>query len=283
MTRIVKEKELLLDDAYNWILEDDHYASLTNWDESDLPPRRLLWIHGPGGTGKTMLMIGILRKLSDQPAAFAPTLLYFFCQSNTDLNSATAITRSLIWMLVTQQPHRIRHLQSDYYKSSGGTLFTDLNASVALSRVFMDMLEDARPVYFIVNALDECDQGLEELTELISTSQTPLHKVRSDVDALKHLKRKNLGTASTLVELNIQSCKHHIKTYIQYKLSDLKNSEIGYSYTDEILATVAKEVYERAENNFLWVSLVFNELRHMRGFLRGSKHQGLSSGVVKFV
>jgi hypothetical protein len=35
--------------------------------------------------------------------------------------------------------------------------------------------------------------------------------------------------------------------------------------------------------NFLWVSLVFNELRHMRGFLRGSKHQGLSSGVAKFV
>jgi hypothetical protein len=72
----------------------------------------------------------------------------------------------------------------------------------------MDMLEDARPVCFIVNALDECDQGLEELTELISTSQTPLHKVRwlvssrPDVDVLKHLKRKNLGTASTLVELN---------------------------------------------------------------------------------
>jgi hypothetical protein len=34
------------------------------------------------------------------------------------------------------------------------------------------------------------------------------------------------------------------------------------------LATVAKEVHEPAENNFLWVSLVFNELRHMWGFTR---------------
>jgi hypothetical protein len=26
------------------ILEDDKYAAFTNWDESDLPPCRLLWV-----------------------------------------------------------------------------------------------------------------------------------------------------------------------------------------------------------------------------------------------
>ena len=85
-----------------------------------------------------MLLIGIIRKLSDQSAVFAPTLSYFFCQSQgkTDLplNNATATLRSLIWMLLLQQPDLIEHLQTDY-KLSGRHLFTDINAAVAVRRI----------------------------------------------------------------------------------------------------------------------------------------------------
>jgi len=108
MKRIENEKEELFDGAYKWILEDQTYGEFTNWDETDQPPCRLLWINGLAGTGKTMLLIGIIRELSDQPAVLAPTLSYFFCQgqgkTDSPLNDAMATLRSLIWMLVIQQP-----------------------------------------------------------------------------------------------------------------------------------------------------------------------------------
>ena len=121
MQRIEDEKEELFDDAYNWIVENDSYAAFTNWDESHLPRCRLLWVMGHPGTGKTMLLIGIIRELSDQPAVLAPSLSYFFCQGqgkpDPPLNDATVTLRSLIWMQFIQQPSLISHLQEDYRKS----------------------------------------------------------------------------------------------------------------------------------------------------------------------
>ena len=92
-----------------------------------------------------MLLIGIIRELSDQPAVLAPSLSYFFCQGqgkpDPPLNDATVTLRSLIWMQLIQEPSLISHLQEHYRKSRA--LFTDTNAWIAMSRVFKKMLKDA--------------------------------------------------------------------------------------------------------------------------------------------
>jgi hypothetical protein len=287
MERIEDQKEELFDDAYKWILEDDKYAAFTNWDESE-PPCRLLWVKGHAGTGKTMLLMGIIRELSKQPAVFAPTLSYFFCQSqgksDLPLNNATATLRSLMWMLIIQQPDLIEHLRTDY-KLSGRNLFTDVNAPFAVRRVFQKMVENARPVYLIVDALDECDQGLEDLIELFSTSLALSNNIRwlvssrPEVDILTKL--KNPAIAETLVELDMQSQKGRVEKYLKHKLSDLKGSKFGYSYTDEILATVSLEVSERAEDNLLWMYLVFKDLKTMRGNYGVNKIKDYPPGLAK--
>ncbi|EAU29406.1 predicted protein [Aspergillus terreus NIH2624] len=272
MRRIENEKEKVLKEVYEWILEDEEYVKLTNWDESNFQARRLLWVHGPAGTGKTMLLIGIIRELSDQPAIVARTLSYFFCQgTNSDLNNASSIMRSLIWMLVIQQPHLISHLQPDY-KASGGTLYTDMNASIALSRAFKAIIKDTRPVYFVVDALDECEQGLDDLLDVISYSLTASSTVRwlvssrPGVDVGKRLKQMSPNNAPHLAELDVQGQRDCVEKYIDHKLSDLRMvPEIGFSYTDNILAKVGEAVRERGKDQFLWLSLVFNELRRMRG------------------
>jgi len=130
-----------------------------------------------------MLLIGIIRQLSSQPFVLTPNLSYFFCQgTDAALNSATATLRSLIWLLLVRQPYLISHLRKKY-RDSGSALFTDGRAFYALSKAFQSMLKDPylSPVYFAVDALNECDQtkpGLEELIQLISISLTLSDKVK---------------------------------------------------------------------------------------------------------
>lgn len=289
MERIIGNKnEDLRDDVYKWIFEDKKYIAFTNWAQSNLPQCRLLWIKGPAGTGKTMLLMGIIRGLSNQSATFAQKLSYFFCEStNPDRNHATVIMKTLMWMLIIQQPHLIKHLQLDY-EVTGKTLFTDINASIAVPRVFTKMLEHAEPVYFIIDALDECEQGLEKLIKLISTSLTHknvrwLVSSRPDVNLLTELQKLNetrRDIIKTLDELNIQSQETRVEKYIEYKLSNLKKSNyVGETYTDETLAMVASKVHERAQNNFLWMHLIFKELEETDGKFAKQRIQDYPPGL----
>lgn len=89
-----------------------------------------------------MLLIGILRQLSDRPALLLLNVSHFFCQGTADKthNSATAILRSLVRMLLFQQPHLISHLRSSH-KYKGHSLLSDGNAWVAMFRMFKSMLK----------------------------------------------------------------------------------------------------------------------------------------------
>ena len=93
--RIERTKGGLLMDAYRWVLENHTFQ---HWQQ-DLDSR-LLWVRGDPGKGKTMLLCGIIDELPHSMPKGA-LLSYFFCQA-TDLsiNSATAVLRGLLYMLV---------------------------------------------------------------------------------------------------------------------------------------------------------------------------------------
>ncbi|KAK3304916.1 WD40-repeat-containing domain protein [Chaetomium strumarium] len=290
MQRIEESKDVLLDDAYQWILRTPEYIGFTNWGDSGsgYPPRQLLWIKGHAGTGKTMLMIGLIRQLSHQPVVLAPALSFFFCQgTDTALNNATAVLRSLIWLLLLQQPCLISHLLQKY-KESGANLFSDKNAFYALSEAFRNMLKDPelKPVYLAVDALDECAQGRSELVRLISTSLTLSQKVkwllssRPEVDLLAELRDPGTNftdASNSLVELDTQRLAKPVNTYIDHKLVALKRRK---GYNDSVLAEISREVHQRAENTFLWVALVFKELDRVDGWDAVEAVQKIPAGLT---
>jgi hypothetical protein len=248
----------------------------------------LLWIKGHAGTGKTMLMIGLIRQLSHQPVALSPSLSFFFCQgTDTALNNATAVLRSLIWLLLLQQPCLISHLLQKY-KESGADLFRDKNAFYALSEAFRNMLKDPQlsPVYLAVDALDECAQGQSDLIHLISTSLTLSQNVkwlissRPEVDLLAALKDQgtnSLDASNSLVELDTQRLAGPVNVYIDHKLTILKRRP---GYSDSVLVEVSHEVRERAENTFLWVALVFKELNSVEGWDAVETVQNIPLGLT---
>jgi hypothetical protein len=58
--RIEASKDSILKDCYSWILDDPAFQQ---WkDDNDT---RLLWIKGDPGKGKTMMMIGLVKELSE--------------------------------------------------------------------------------------------------------------------------------------------------------------------------------------------------------------------------
>jgi DNA replication protein DnaC len=59
--RIEQSKGGLLKDSYKWILDHPDFQQWRDGERS-----RLLWINGDAGKGKTMLLIGIVKELSQQ-------------------------------------------------------------------------------------------------------------------------------------------------------------------------------------------------------------------------
>ena len=73
-----KRKDDLFKDSYKWILDNKDYQDFADWHNNT---KRLLWIKGDAGKGKTMLLIGIVDELTAQlETHFDKThLSYFFC------------------------------------------------------------------------------------------------------------------------------------------------------------------------------------------------------------
>ncbi|KAL6834442.1 WD40 repeat-like protein [Trichoderma camerunense] len=277
MKKIENKKDTLLPEAYEWVLGTEQYTRFTQWDGPlDHSSCQLLWIKGHAGTGKTMLLMGIIRSLEKQQDFRAPGISCFFCQgTDVTLNSATAALRSLVWMLVVEQPNLMSHLRKKY-TDSGAALFQDSNAFFALSEAFLSMLDDPElsPVLFVVDALDECNRerpGLNELLDLISKSIKRSDKVkwlcssRPEIDVLRRLKiltGDSPNSSENLVELDAQRLARPVDAYIDHKLTALRGRD---GYDAIILAEISNEVRQRAMNTFLWVSLAFQHIEDVHG------------------
>ncbi|KAF2024984.1 hypothetical protein EK21DRAFT_104284 [Setomelanomma holmii] len=97
--RIEETKVGLLADSYRWVFDN---TAFQQWRQE--PHSRLLWVKGDPGKGKTMLLCGIINELQ-KAAINTVTVSYFFCQAtDSRINTATAVLRGLLHMLVDQQP-----------------------------------------------------------------------------------------------------------------------------------------------------------------------------------
>jgi NACHT domain len=213
-----------------------------------------------------MLICGTLDELSSSTKLRdkeATTLLsYFFCQATDDrINNASAALRSLIYLLIDQQPLLISHVQKKY-DDAGKALFEDTNAWVALSEVFTSILQDPRlkSIYLIIDALDECTVNLSQLLDLISqtTSTSPRVKwivsSRNEPNIEARLRVDNTQRLS--LELNEEHVSRAVQMFIDFKVSKLRLIEDD----SKLQETVRDQINAKANGTFLWAALVLKEL-----------------------
>lgn len=258
-TRIEDTKGGLLADSYIWVLDDENF---TQWrDDSS---QRLLWVKGDPGKGKTMLLCGIINHLESTPRTDNKRMLaYFFCQATDErINTATAVVRGLILMLLEQDSRLLCHIEKKY-EVHGTALFDDGNAWYALSKILLDILQDPRleSVWLVVDALDECTTGRSQLLDLIvDSSRTGRDRIKWLISSRNWLdieERLDAVADKVSLEFNAASVAGAVESYINHKVSQLAQSK---KYKTETTAEIRRHLLANADGTFLWVALVCQEL-----------------------
>jgi hypothetical protein len=303
--RIEGDKDSLLRDCYAWVLDDDSFQQWKTQDAS-----RLLWIKGGPGKGKTMMTMGVIAELSrkdevrssprtmsktsartrlkaklDARRALRPHLLaYFFCQSTRpELNTAVSVLRGLIYLLIEQRQDMMRHLQKRY-ETVGKRLFEGPNVVYALRGILSDMLNDDSlpPTCLLIDALDECTSGLPELLQVINdTSLGPGSRVkwlvtsRNIPEIERYLRQDSLGVKVSL-EVKASHVSRAVAAFVEYKVQRLATMR---KYDTRLQAEVEQHLRDKAEDTFLWVSLVCKELEKVPRWCTREVLQALPPGL----
>ncbi|CAJ0544414.1 Ff.00g036040.m01.CDS01 [Fusarium sp. VM40] len=252
---IINAKGGLVYDSYRWVTENRQYKQ---WYEDG--SNRLLWIKGDPGKGKTMLLCGIINELEkSKPNA----VFYFFCQAaDPSLRSAIYVLRGLIWSLVRTRPSLISHVREEY-DQTGADIFSNHNAWHALSEMFTAIANDeaSADCVFVVDALDECTDGHEQLIDLIS-------RLYNTCKAKWIISSRNWPTiegqlndvaaeAQLQLELNANAIAEAVHYFINHKVEELARRKRLH---DDVRAKLYEHLVANADDTFLWVSLVCDEL-----------------------
>ncbi len=269
ISRIQTDKDNLLEGSCSWIFGDMTYTEWLNSEES-----QVLLVHGGPGMGKTMITIAMVAELStrlEQSDSSNSVLACFFCDNkDINTNNAVAILRSLLYQILCQQPKLFCHIQ-DEYKKQGSQLLNSRNALQTLWRILQDMLLQStlNRVYFVVDALDECDPESRETLLRLMEVYTGKDKTRSTAgSATKWIltSRNNevdineafINSPDISLENNSASVDHAVSRYIRWKVDILLEKK---RYSEEQRDLVLKVLKEKAGGTFLWVSLACVELK----------------------
>ncbi|KAK0707336.1 hypothetical protein B0H67DRAFT_495595, partial [Lasiosphaeris hirsuta] len=167
----------LIENSHRWVLD---HPTFKEW--RDDPNARVLWIKGGPGTGKTMLLCGIIGelevKLKESPGK-EDRLAYLFCDgSNGNTNSTVAVLRGLAHSLIAYAPgpssKRLLAYAVKEYKNAGPGLLQGPGAWYTMRSIFLDILRDLSKqpgggvTYLVIDALNECSTDLDNLLASIT-------------------------------------------------------------------------------------------------------------------
>lgn len=258
MIRLQDSKGPLIRECYQWIFDHPEFTAWRRHDKNSV-----LWVNGDPGKGKTMLLMGIIHALS--PLKSEPNPIYvshFFCErADPRLTTATSVLRGLLYMIVMERPNALFYLE-ERYKRAGRQLFEDANAFYALSEIFWNIINDLQ-VVLVVDAIDECREGLAQLLDFIEQTKYAASTVKWVVSSRRRpyivsRMRARSSVVNLDLELNWRYVSDAVGAYINQKLPFLAKSK---EYDSQLYHAVREYLQTRAEDTFLWVSAVCSVLK----------------------
>lgn len=170
-----------------------------------------------------MLLYSIINKLKKLVAKIDLLSYFFYQATNLRINNPTAVLQGLVYLLVNQQLLLILHIQKKY-NYIGKTLFKDINTQVALSKIFINILDNLalKSIYLIINSLNKCVVDLLKLLEFIIQKLCMSSCVKQIVSScnqpnIKEELKQARYKVRLYLKLNTKSISLAISIYIKHK------------------------------------------------------------------
>lgn len=228
-------------------------STFLSWFEDTSNVTRFLWVNGLPGCGKSVLSASVIRRLQDMKQ----DCQYFFFRFGDHLKRTVSfMLRSIAYQIAlmnAQLRTQLNDLADDAVeleKADERTIWR----KIYLSRVCK--LELQTPMYWVIDALDECDdpQQLLSLLSSVSASQIPLRVmlVSRKTEALTTAFQRFDG--STHIEsFAVDGTDKDVERYVAEEVQYIRGGS-------QLKARMKQVICDMANGNFLWVHLILREM-----------------------
>ncbi|OHF04036.1 pfs domain-containing protein [Colletotrichum orchidophilum] len=201
---------------------------------SDVDDRRMFWLSGLAGTGKSTISRTVAQNLNDLKLLGAT---FFFKRGESDRSNGSLFFSTIARQLVNHRSQLRPHLVQTIKESSD---ISDKNMREQFDKLILGPLEAAFKEHravrcaIIVDALDECDNRgdinllipmLHELTEATSCKVKVFLTSRPDT-AVHFGRRPILGWYREFIlhEVEEDVIEHDIRVFLEYELTKIKEN-----------------------------------------------------------
>jgi len=173
------------------------------------------------------------------------------------------VLRGLIYLLADQQPALLKHVRKEY-DNAGKECFVDTNAWFALSEIFINILQDPglESTYVVIDALDECVTGLQQLLQFINKTSPAYPRVKWIISSrnwpnIEEQLYISDHKVQLRLELNEDSIAAAVSIYIEHQVGELARRK---RYNPKLENSVREYLSLNADATFLWVAVVLQAL-----------------------
>lgn len=223
------------------------------WVEDNSLQSRILWIHGVPGAGKSVLSSYIVKHLGD---AGVSRQYFYFRYGEQHKRSINAFFRSIAYQIACEIPEYgdlLSQLASDVdtmAKADARSLWQKL----FLTSLFT--LRLSRPLYWLVDAVDECNAPEQLLSFIadVTRSRVPVRVllVSRRTQALS-MKLQRMAEVLDVATLPADQTATDLRQYVMKEIKYVPGQP-------DFKARVSARILDSAHGNFLWVYLVLNNI-----------------------
>ncbi|QPC57799.1 hypothetical protein HYE67_000030 [Fusarium culmorum] len=227
----------------DWILDRTVFS---RWFAGGSTNRKLLWVNGHAGFGKTILSAHLVNHLSSTLSA--PVAHFFFSSDHASREDPFLALRSWISQIVSQNDDAFEHARQNWISD------VDLLATrVTIITLFKQLLRDIPGCILIADGLDECTsiaKFLRDVVDSVAGTETRVLLVSRDEPAIRDALTD--GTRETFDEyrITLEDVRLDIDTYSHA----IVNRKL-YNKSDDVRSTISEAMSDRCQGQFLWLKM----------------------------
>ncbi|KAI0427770.1 hypothetical protein F5Y09DRAFT_22307 [Xylaria sp. FL1042] len=245
-----------------WFLEEEGFIS---WMSSSSLEPSVLWYTAPPANGKTVLSTFIINHLRNKDL---PCQFFLFKYSDNAKRMVASCIKSLAFQLSINQSEFRRLLASSSKESLGLNSSDPLLIWKNIIEGILLKLDLTRQIYWVIDALDECDNPevfLECLRSFTDTVPIRILILSRNTESIS-MNFNRLARSIRVLKIEKSTTEHNqkdIERLVQMELNQMRGS-------NEFRDQLRQEIMSRSKGNFLWVQLVLEEIMgcHTEGKIR---------------